>query len=57
MSEKDKLLKIMEDLEKEKIPTIQFSKEEYGKLVKDMNALGAKVGVYIEPPHCGRNIK
>ena len=50
MSEKDKLLKIMEDLEKEKLPTIQFSKEEYGKLVKDMNALGAKVGVYVEPP-------
>lgn len=50
MSEKEKLLKIIKDLQKEKHPTIQFTKEEYGKLVKDMNALGAKVGVYVEPP-------
>ena len=50
MSEKEKLMKIIEDLEKENYPTIQFTKEEYGELVKDMNALGAKVGVYIEPP-------
>jgi|TARA_Y100000294_G_C8566257_1_gene340958 hypothetical protein len=50
MSEKEKLMKIIEDLEKENYPTIQFTKEEYGELVKDMNALGAKVGVYVEPP-------
>jgi len=50
MSEKDKLLKLIESIDPEAVKHVEFSADEYVKFKKEINLLGGKIKLHIVPP-------
>jgi len=50
MTEKDKLLKLIESIDPDAVEHVEFTADEYVKFKKEINLLGGKVKLHIVPP-------
>jgi len=50
MSEKDKLLKLLESIDPKSTDYIEFTGDEYVRFKKEINLLGGKIKISVIPP-------
>ena len=55
MSEKDKLLKLIESVDPKSTDYIEFTGDEYVQFKKEINLLGGKIKLHVIPPPKGKN--
>ena len=48
--ERDKLFKILKDIDPKSVSPIEFTTQEYDQLKKDLKPTGARLGIYVIPP-------
>jgi len=55
MSEKEKLLRLIESIDPKAVEHVEFTADEYVKFKKEINLLGGKVKLHIVPPTQEKN--
>jgi|OM-RGC.v1.037404141 hypothetical protein len=54
MTEKDKLLELIESIDPKSVEYVEFTPDEYAQLKKEINQLGGKIKLQVIPPESNK---